>query len=210
MLTMMALASVLAVGGQEYAPSGPEQRVSPRGSWQRSCSGDYVNRGRLYADCRDMRGNLRGSSIDLRQCADHEVANNNGLLVCGPYRGEFEERRPGGGGYDRPGGWDRPGNGYGRQTITVYTASGFGGESRTFRGEVTNLEGTRLNDQISSLRLTGAWEVCEHAYFRGECQVFEGDVSNLNRTNLNDRISSIRPARGGYGGGYGGGYPPRY
>lgn len=223
MLTMMAMAAAVTLSGQEYAPQGPEQRVAPRGSYARSCSGEYVNRGRLYADCRDMRGNLRGTSIELRQCADHEIANDNGLLICGPYRGSWEGRDHGGdrddrwdrpgGGWDRPGGgWDRPGGGRGggwgsgRQSITVFTAAGYGGESRSFRGEVTNLEGTRLNDQISSLRVQGAWEACEHAYFRGHCEVFEGDVSNLNRTALNDRISSLRPVRGGYGGGYGGGW----
>ena len=73
MLTMMTLSAVAALSGgiQEYAPSqerapqqdGGPQRVAPRGSYTQSCSGDYVNQGRLYADCRDERGRLRGTSI---------------------------------------------------------------------------------------------------------------------------------------------------
>lgn len=204
MLTITTLAAVAALSGagQEYAPAGPQdgqQRVAPRGSYTRTCSGDYVNRGRLYADCRDSRGNLRGTSIELNRCADHDIANNNGLLVCGPHRGEYEDRGGGnGGGWgggNNGGGW-----GGGRTSITVYRDANFRGASRTFDGEIANLQASGMNDQISSMRFRGEWEACTDAYFRGQCMRFDSDVTNLARWGMNDRISSLRPVRGGGGG----------
>jgi len=95
-------------GGQEYATShdGP-QRVAPRGSFADSCSGSYVNQGRLYADCRDTRGNVRGTSIELGRCSSSDIGNNNGLLVCNNVRGDYEGRGGNNGGWDR----DRYGGG---------------------------------------------------------------------------------------------------
>jgi hypothetical protein len=62
----LAAVAMLSAGGQERAPlqDGPE-RVAPRGDYRDSCSGEYVNRGRLYADCRSQRGQIRGTSIEL-------------------------------------------------------------------------------------------------------------------------------------------------
>ncbi len=61
-MTMMS--GGLSQEAAPYAPGGQE-RVAPRGDYRDSCSGEYVNRGRLYADCRDRRGNVRGTSIEL-------------------------------------------------------------------------------------------------------------------------------------------------
>ena len=108
---------------QESAPAmddgnGP-QRVAPRGSFADSCSGSYVNQGRLYADCRDMRGNVRGTSIELARCSSSDIGNNDGLLVCYNVRGAYEDRRGnnGGGwgnGGNNGGGWGYGGNNGGR------------------------------------------------------------------------------------------------
>ena len=233
-LTSIAALAMLAGGGQERAPSlndGP-QRVAPRGSFAETCSGSYVNQGRLYADCEDMRGNVRGTSIELARCSASDIANIDGLLVCGSVRGEYEQGnnggRPGGGGNNgggrgggnggnngggwgggnggnNGGGWGggNGGNGggwggnNGRNSITVYSDSNYRGQSETFRGEVANLGRSGLNDQISSMELNGAWEVCTDAWFRGQCQIISSSTRNLNNTNINDRISSMRPARGG-------------
>lgn len=202
MLTMMTLSAVAALsGGQEYAPQqdGP-QRVAPRGSYTQSCSGDYVNQGRLYADCRDERGRVRGTSILLNQCSQYDIANRNGLLVCGPNRGEYEEDSASGGGWGggNGGGW---GN---RASITVYRDANYRGASQTFDGEVRDLARAGMNDQISSMRFRGEWEACTDANFRGYCQRFTGDVRNLSNYGMNDRISSLRPVRGyGRGDDYG-------
>lgn len=191
-----------AMAAAMMAPQGHatdvQQRVAPRGSYAQSCSGAYVNRGRLYADCRDMRGQMRGTSIELARCSSAEIANDNGLLICGRVRGSYEDSRPGYPGTpgrpDRP---DRPGDGWGggRTPITVYEDSNYRGRSMTFNGEVSNLDRTGMNDRISSMRLRGRWEVCTDAYFRGSCRVINGDERNLGSSGFNDRISSLRPAR---------------
>lgn len=171
-------------------PAQVQTRVAPRGDYARSCNGAYVNRGRLYADCRDNRGNVRGTSIELNRCTDSEIRNDNGLLVCGRWRGDYEGR-PGGGRPDWPG----HGGGQGRGEITVYRDAMYRGGEFTFRGEMPNLRNTGFNDVISSMRFRGAWEVCTDAYFRGTCRVFTDDVWNLQQFGLNDRISSLRPVR---------------
>ncbi len=201
LIEMLAAAAVFSGVGQEAAPQipgGPE-RVAPRGDYRDSCNGEYVNRGRLYADCRDRRGNIRGTSIELNRCSAYEIRNDNGLLVCGPVRGSYEDRRPGGDRPDRPGRPGRPGGGWGddRNEITVYRDALYRGPSTTFRGEMPNLRNTGFNDMISSMRFRGAWEACTDAYFRGNCRTFSEDVWNLQQHGMNDRISSLRPVRRG-------------
>ena len=88
----------------------------------------------------------------------------------------------------------------------VYRDANFTGAETRLDGEQQNLAATGFNDQISSLRLRGRWEVCADARFGGSCQILEGDIRNLSDYGLNDRISSMRPVRsgGGWGGGGGG------
>ncbi len=202
LIEMLAAAAVFSGAGQEFAPQipgGPE-RVAPRGDYRSSCSGEYVNRGRLYADCRTNRGQIRGTSIELNRCSDYEIRNNDGLLVCGPNRGEYEDRPGGGGGWpDRPDRPDRPGGGWGggRNSVTIFRDANFRGASFRFDNEMPNLANTGFNDAISSMQFRGEWEACTDAYYRGHCQVFRDDVRNLQRWGMNDRISSLRPVRGG-------------
>ncbi|MFN6982795.1 MAG: beta/gamma crystallin-related protein [Brevundimonas sp.] len=187
-----AMAAALASGQDVTA-----QRVAPRGSYARSCTEAYTHRGRLYADCRDMRGQIRGTSIELARCGNEEINNDNGLLVCGRFRGDYEDRQPGRPGSGDGGGWNGGnGGGWGRSSITVYENSNFRGASREFVGEDRNLGRTPFNDRISSVRVQGRWEVCTDAEFRGRCRIVEGDVRNLNG-GFNDSISSMRPVRGG-------------
>lgn len=197
----LALAAALTSGGQQaapYAPGGGQERVAPRGDYRDSCSGAYVNRGRLYADCRDRRGQVRGTSIELNRCSDYEIRNNDGLLVCGPVRGEWEDRPGNGNGNGNGnGGWNGGGGGWGRNSVTVYRDANFRGVSMRFNNEIPSLANSGLNDAISSFELRGDWEVCTDAYFRGQCRVFRSDVSNLRSLGMNDRISSLRPVRGG-------------
>ena len=193
MLAAMAVVS----GGAAPAQQDPQvgARVAPRGDYRDSCSGEYVNRGRLYADCRTDRGRIRGTSIELNRCSDYEIRNDNGLLVCGPYRGQYEDRP--GGGNDGPG-WPGGGGGGGRGSITIYRDADFRGASFRFDGEVPNLANTGFNDAISSMQFRGRWEACTDAYYRGQCQTFTDDIRNLQRWGMNDRISSLRPVgRGG-------------
>ena len=197
LIEMLAAAAVVSGAGQEFAPQipgGPE-RVAPRGDYRDSCSGEYVNRGRLYADCRNNRGNIRGTSIELNRCTNYEIRNNDGLLVCGPNRGEYEDRPGGGGGGG--GGWPGGGGGGGGGSITIFRDANFRGASFRFDNEIPNLANTGFNDAISSMQFRGEWEACTDAYYRGFCQTFRDDVRNLQRWGMNDRISSLRPVRGG-------------
>ena len=195
LIEMLSAVAVFSGAGQEFAPQipgGPE-RIAPRGDYRDSCSGEYVNRGRLYADCRNNRGNIRGTSIELNRCSDYEIRNNDGLLVCGPNRGEYEDRGGGGGG---GGGW--PGDGGGRGAVTVFRDSNFRGASFRFDSEIPNLANSGFNDAISSMQFRGEWEACTDSHYRGYCQTFRDDVRNLQRWGMNDRISSLRPVgRGG-------------
>lgn len=199
-------ASLALMGGLASVPQSAEaqQRGAPRGSYQQSCTGAYVNQGRLYADCRDTRRNVRESSIQLNRCSDSDIGNDNGLLVCSGQRGQFEDGgRPGGGGGrpdrpDRPD-WGNGGGGFGgRNSITVYRDANFRGQQATFQGAVPNLSSTGLNDAVSSMTFRGEWEACTDSNFRGQCQTFRNDVRNLDRWGMNDRISSLRPVRGRY------------
>lgn len=194
--------SAAAAMAMMMTPAAPlpqyQTRAAPRGSYAQSCSGSYTNQGRLYADCRDNRGQIRGTSIELNRCSDADIANDNGRLICGRVRGDYEDNnRPGGpGGPGYPGG---PGGGWGggRNSITVYEDSNFRGRSMSFNEEIPDLRNSGLNDRISSMQLRGgAWEVCTDARFRGDCRIVSGDVRNLDRA-FNDKISSLRPARGG-------------
>lgn len=217
-LTFVAAGAVLALAGFAAAPQTAEaqSRGAPRGSYAQSCTGSYVNQGRLYADCRDVRGGTRATSIELAPCSSSDIGNDNGLLVCQGVRGDFEDRGNGGGG-NNGGGWGGNngggnnggggwgggnngggwGGGNGRNSITVYADRDYRGYSQSFRGEIADLGRSGLNDQISSIEVNGPWEVCSDAYFRGDCQVIASSTRNLNNTYLNDRISSMRPARGG-------------
>lgn len=208
--------AMMAISGA--APAVAQERGAPRGGYMESCSGSYVNRGRLYADCRDARGRTRATSIELNRCSSLEIQNANGLLVCGPNRGEYEQDdgggngggwnpgRPGGpgpggpggggggGGGWNPGGPGGPGGPDSRAEITVYENANYRGASQTWRREMSDLGRTSLNDRISSIELRGSWEVCSDANFRGRCQIFSRGVRNLHDTGWGDRISSLRPA----------------
>lgn len=216
MSILLSAALAAAMAGQDYST----QRVAPRGGYSQSCTEAYTNRGRLYADCRDVRGRIRGTSIELARCGNEEINNDNGLLVCGRFRGDYEDSQPGrpGGGW-RPGdgggwgsgnggpghggpgwggtGWGGGNGGWGRSSIVVYENSNFRGASREFTSEDRNLGRTPFNDRISSVRVQGRWEVCTDAEFRGRCRIVEGDIRNL-IGGFNDSISSLRPVDGGW------------
>lgn len=192
-----AIAAMAVFSGGPPATQEITTQGAPRGDYRQSCSGQYVNRGRLYADCRNRNGRLRETSIELNRCADHEIRNEDGLLVCGPFRGTYEDRPGNGGGGGVGGGGG--GNGGERGSITIYRDADFRGASSQFQGEVPNLANSGFNDAISSMQFRGEWEACTDAYYRGQCQTFRDDVRNLARWGINDRISSLRPVRRGGG-----------
>jgi len=79
--------------------------------------------------------------------------------------------------------------------ITVFKDANYGSKALTFRSPVSNMAttGLGLNDGISSIQVSGKWEVFEHAYFQGQSRVIDTDIPNLHGSYLQDRISSMRP-----------------
>ncbi|WP_395651275.1 beta/gamma crystallin-related protein [Brevundimonas sp.] len=186
-MSAAAAAMALLAPQQFAAPEGGQQRVAPRGSYAQTCSGEYVNQGRLYADCQDTRGNLRGTSIELARCANNEIGNIDGLLVCGSFRGDYERGsnnggggRPGGGGNNNGGnnggGWGGGNNGGGNN------GGGWGGNN----GGGNNGGGWGGGNGGNSVT------VYRDANFRGQSQTFTGEIYNLGNSGFNDAISSMQ------------------
>lgn len=200
---VFASAAMALIAGLTSVPQSAEaqQRGAPRGSYAQSCTGAYVNQGRLYADCQSTGNRVRATSIELNRCSSSDIANDNGRLVCGGFRGDFEGGGNGGPGNGGPGnggpGWGG-GNGGGRNSITIYRDANFRGASMTLQGAIPNLRSSGFNDNISSMQFRGEWIACTDANFRGQCQTFRNDVRNLDRWGMNDRISSLRPSRDRY------------
>ena len=112
-------------------------------------------------------------------------------------QGGYNPGQNGGSGYN-PG--QSGGSGYNpggnrRYNATVFRDSNYRGSSVRFDGEIANLHDSGLNDEISSMRLQGAWLACTDAYFRGRCEVYRNSVRDLRQSGMNDRISSLRPLR---------------
>lgn len=59
--------------------SGP---YLPGGTWADSCNNGRLEGDDLVAVCRDRRGNAVQARIDLDNCPNGPIANNNGQLVC--------------------------------------------------------------------------------------------------------------------------------
>lgn len=112
--TILAASSAAALAAILLAPAPSDARqMRPQGSYLSSCSDVSVRGDRLYASCRDSSRNQRASSLDISRCRGTDISNNNGLLVCGSQRGEWEGGQGGGG---RPGGnqgGSAPGGGWG-------------------------------------------------------------------------------------------------
>lgn len=67
---------LVCAGGVVSSPAGP-----PPGSYQRTCTGIDLVGSTLRAECRDQRGALRSTSLDLRACRG-DIGNDSGRLVC--------------------------------------------------------------------------------------------------------------------------------
>lgn len=167
------LAWILIVGG--LTPVEARQGVVPQGSYLQSCSGTFVNQGRLYSNCRNRQGNNRPSSIELAACTSSDIGNDDGLLVCAGVRGRAETN----------------GGRAGAQAI-LYPDAFFGGTPVTLTAATPNMGTMTINDRVSSMRLTGVWTVCTNASYGGSCRSFRGDHRNLDST-FNDAISAMRP-----------------
>ncbi len=200
----------------------------PPGSYWQSCRNvrtERVNGGSLLsAECRDVRGAWRGSTLRFSDCRG-EIENRDGQLTCymgGGYNGggygsggNYNGGGYGSGGYGNGGygnggygngGYGNGGynnGGYGNDrprpvsggNMTLFTGPNFAGGAFGTSREITNLP-RQYNDQAMSLKIgRGAWEVCTDSDFRGRCQVFDRDVPDLNRFGMAQSISSMRQVR---------------
>jgi hypothetical protein len=82
--------------------------------------------------------------------------------------------------------------------VVLYNAPGLRGVAMPLRGDSSNLNSHRFNDQTQSILIQrGYWEFCEHADFRGQCHALgPGQYNNLNRE-MNRSISSVRQVSNG-------------
>ncbi len=141
----------------------------PGGNWRFSCRNYRILGWTLSAECRDLSGYWRRSSIDLRQC-DGDVANRRGRLVCAQDAS------------------------YGR--ITLYSRDNYGGKSRMYTADVPDLNVFVFGNQASSIVVQGGvWQLCDRANYRGFCIVIDRSISNLYVYGFNDRTESIRRIR---------------
>lgn len=197
LLTIAGAAGAAALGAATPAAAQP----LPPGSYQSQCRDLSFQGTFLSASCRRPGGGWAQSSINVPGCQGREIyVGPDGGLACNvneapitrPIPPEaYPPPRP------EPPGWrPPPGGGWGG-AITVYDRRGYRGASQRFNDDVPNLGRSGLNDNIRSIRVSrrGAWEVCEHAYFRGRCRIVRNDIADTRVINLQDAISSFRRVR---------------
>lgn len=144
----------------------------PRGSWRSSCINPRFYGSMLYAECRNRAGRFVQTSIDYRRCS-RDITNSDGRLVCG-----------------QSGAWPN------FAMITLYKHSKFEGKSRSFDGDVPDLNRYSFGDIASSAVIQGGvWQICDRTNYRGYCIVLDRTQSNFNSLGFNDRAESIRRIR---------------
>lgn len=79
-------------------------------------------------------------------------------------------------------------------SITLYTETGFSGESVQLTSPVSNLADIGYDQTVSSVEIeAGFWEVCEQAAFRGSCHVLDADMFSMAIWNFENVMASVRP-----------------
>jgi hypothetical protein len=155
-------------GGDDYTGGGD----GPRGSWRNSCINPRYYGSMLYAECKNRFGRYVQTSIDFRRC-NRDIANVDGRLVCG-----------------QSGAWPN------FAMITLYRHSNYGGKSRSFDGDVPDLNRYAFGDIASSAVIQGGvWQICDRTNYRGYCIVIDRTQPNFNSLRFNDRAESIRRIR---------------
>ena len=195
LVSILAAAVALAAGAAHAQPDD-RRMPPPPGSYLDSCrdvsSYGYGEDATVTARCRDERGRWRTTSLRIGRCPD--IENQDGRLACSDEGRRGDDGRPPWNDRDGRRGGGHPG--WGRNSITLFSAPDFGGHPFEAQSEVTNLP-KQYNDRAMSLRIQGrgAWEVCTDSDFRGRCQVFDRDVRDLRAFGFGEAVSSMRPAR---------------
>lgn len=81
----------------------------------------------------------------------------------------------------------------GHSEAVIYEHPDFRGQALVINGAEPNLAEIRFNDTVSSIRLSGTWEICVDPHFRGKCEIIDGSVYRLSNIRMNDNITSLRP-----------------
>lgn len=81
-----------------------------------------------------------------------------------------------------------------RGEAVIYAHPDFYGDAIVIRGAEPNLKEIGLNDRVSSIEVSGSWEICTDPNFRGRCTIINGSVTRLSDLRMNDNITSLRPA----------------
>lgn len=75
----------------------------------------------------------------------------------------------------------------------IYADPNFRGDAIIIRGAEPNLREIGLNDKVSSIEVSGRWEVCVDPNFRNRCTIVDGPIGHLSSIRMNDNITSLRP-----------------
>lgn len=78
----------------------------------------------------------------------------------------------------------------------IFKHPDFRGSALAVDGPIYNLRKLGFNDTVSSIDVSGAWEVCVDPDFRGRCVIIDGPTAHLSHLRMNDNISSMRPLNG--------------
>ena len=90
------------VGGWQGAGPGGYgygQAAVPQGDYMQTCQNAHMNGSRLEARCQTVNGRWRDTSVDMQQCGNSNITNNDGQLQCGYGYGQGGQ----------VGGWQGPG-----------------------------------------------------------------------------------------------------
>jgi hypothetical protein len=193
----MKLVLGLVVLGAMTAPAWPTQaQPAPPGSYQRQCQQIRMEGQFLHALCRSGRAWVQ-SSINVLSCRTDIWVGPDGGLTCsggGPGAGSPEVLP-----YPPPGDYrPPPSGGWNRWSLIVYDRPGWRGRRLNINGDTPNLDGTRFNDRVASIRLakrTGPWLVCSDKNFRGRCVTVGSDVGDTASLGMLGAVSSLRPLR---------------
>lgn len=140
----------------------------PPGSWARNCKNARVYGRVLYASCRNKWGRFQDTSLDLRNCRQ-DISVVDGRLICG-----------------RIGGIP-----FGR--IILYKHSNYGGKSRTYGTDASDLNSDAFGNQASSVVIQGGtWQLCDRPNFKGFCVIVDRTQRNLSSLGFNDKAESVR------------------
>jgi hypothetical protein len=151
--------------------------------WNDAISSIGIPDGETWEICQDS---------DYRQC--RQLSGNVADLRAMGWNDRISSLRR----IDNTGARDRPRDSwetYNGTGVTVYVNPNFGGQSTLLRGATPNLVPYKVNDKVSSIRITSgeAWEVCQDRDYGSQCQVLSASVADLRTMGWNDRISSLRP-----------------